>query len=468
MAGSGDDRALEALSRAFEDGKGVFDALRTVRSRRVGHGYRIDSGTSDPHPVTGRPLAQERGPLEFVSEVPPEPLSEVEAALLSWAACGPNGIAAWDISLDGGFHELTWISGRTAPAPGNSHATDLLVINDDGAFIYKPSRQRSATVEVEGATGPAKVLDWYRKGMIQILDERPDLDFALRAAGAPHATLMGPYQANLNRPGSTWFLPITDAGWLNSALINFMDCWHMYPIDEWNGDRPAGVERWIGEGKLELGTTIAASEQLIFQVESYPTGCMVQNIRLAAESMGLGTWCFCGFNPDVLMGAMPEVTRGLGFHVEAPNPRAPVSTGQTKIFGIEGVKEATYVPSPRFRSAEQLVDHWYEEKYGPGGTLRRGEDNALLKGLSPWKPEVTQAILDDPRTRPAEWVRDALVAYIDYCVENFGQWPVTYNPMQAHFGVVVHHVDEAFYDRHYRDGYLTEQHRKHFETWHRR
>ena len=66
---------------------------------------------------------------------------------------------------------------------------------------------------------------------------------------------------------------------------------------------------------------IAGEEQLIFQVEQFPTGAMVQNMRLATEAMGLGSWVFCGFNPDVLMGAMPEITRGLGFHVEAPNPR---------------------------------------------------------------------------------------------------------------------------------------------------
>jgi len=39
--------------------------------------------------------------------------------------------------------------------------------------------------------------------------------------------------------------------------------------------------------------------------------------------------------------------------------------------------------------------------------------------------------------------------------------------MQAHFSVVVHHVDEDFYDRYYREGYLSERHRRHFETWHK-
>jgi len=467
MPDSGKGKEIEAIRSALGDSIGVFQALGSVRSRRVGLGYRIDSGTSDPHPVTGRTLVQAKGPLEFISEKDPVPLSEAEEALLCWSACGPNGIAAWDISMDGGFHELTWISGRTAPAPGNSHATDLLVINDEGAFIYKPTRERTSHIEMQTGDTASKILDWYRKGMIQILDERPDVDYAVRSAGAPHATLMGPYQLNLNRPGATWLIPLTDAGWLNSALINFFDFWHMYPTDEWQGGRPAGVEKWIGEGKLELATSIAGSEQLIFQVESYPTGCMVQNVRLAAESMGLGSWCFCGFNPDLLMGVMPEVAQGLGFHVEPPNPRAPLSTGQTKVFGIEGVKEATYVPSPRFKSAEQLVDFWYNEKYGPGGVFHRGDDNALVQGLAPWNPQVAEQIAKHPRNEPADWVRPALIAYIDYCVENYGQWPVTYNPMQAHFSVVVHHVDEDFYDRYYREGYLSDRHRQHFKTWHK-
>jgi hypothetical protein len=456
----------ERLKYAFEQTPTFFQLCTTIRSRRVGRGYRIDSGTEIRHPVTGRLMRQDPGPMKFVSKKEPKPLTKLEEALICWAACGPNGLVAWDISLGGGFHELTWISGRTTPHPGNSLATDLLVINDDGAFIYRPTKERSKPIEIEGEEDYDKVLKWYEEGLIQILDERPDVDYALRAPGAPNATLMGPYQFNMNMPGTTWFIPITDAGWLNSALINFMDCWHMYFIDEWNGGRPAGVEKWIREGMLEFPVTIAGEEQLVFQVESYPTGMQIQNIRLAAEAMGLGTWVYCGFNPDILFGAMPEIARGLGFHVEAPNPKAPISTGQVKIFGIEGVKEATYVPSPRFKTAEQLVNHWYEEKYGKGMVLHEGPDNFLRKGGSPWKPEVAEAILRDKRIRPAEWVKEALISYIDYCVKNFGQWPVTYNPMQAHFGAVVHNVDEEFYDTYYKVGYINDRIRNRSKIWH--
>jgi hypothetical protein len=31
---------------------------------------------------------------------------------------------------------------------------------------------------------------------------------------------------------------------------------------------------------------------------------------------------------------------------------------------------------------------------------------------------------------------------------------------------VVHHLDCAFYDRHYRSGYVTDRIRRHFEAWH--
>jgi hypothetical protein len=38
--------------------------------------------------------------------------------------------------------------------------------------------------------------------------------------------------------------------------------------------------------------------------------------------------------------------------------------------------------------------------------------------------------------------------------------------MQAHFGVIVHHLDTDFYDQYYREGYLSHRHRNHFQNWH--
>jgi hypothetical protein len=463
----------QLLTRAFEDNRSVFELMRQTRTRRVGYGYRIDSGTTENHPVTGRPMPQELGPMQFVSEKAPLALTEVEESLLSWAACGPNGIVAWDISLGGGFHELVDIAGRTTPHPGNSLATDLLVINDHGAFIYNPGTDRSGAVEMaEASNGGSRydrVLEWYRKGTMQILDERPNIDYALRLPVAPHATLMGPYQHNMNKPGSTWFLPVTDNGKLTSAFVNLFDAWAMFPIDEFNGNQPAGVAEWVGEGKLELPVPIAGFDQLWFQVETYVPGMMVQNIRLAAEAMGLGHWNYCGFIPEVLLGAYPDLTPGLRATFAEPNPKAPIVTGAVKCIGWPGIKESTMVPSPRFPTAKALVDQWYEEKYGDGAWGAEGENNLLRKGQRPWKSDETvEGILQHPRARPQAWVREAVQAHIEYCVENFGQFPVTFNPLQMHFGVVVHHLDTEFYDRYYKDGYVTDRHRSHEADWHGR
>lgn len=454
------------LKMFFEETRTLPQLLATVRSRRVGRGYSIETGEEELRGATGRSIRQQRGPLAFKSEHSPLPLTEVEEAIIAWTACGPNGMVHWDIAVHGGFHELTWIAGRVAPAPGNSFAHDLLIIKDDGAYIYNPGLEREKMVEIEGEDDYEKVLRWYRQGMKRILDHRPDIDWATRAPGAPNASLFGPYQFNVNREGQTWFIPITDIGWLYfSVILNLFDVWHLYFLDDAT-QKPAGTERWVGEGKLEFPVTISQIEQFLFQVETYPPGSYVQDMRLAAEAMGLGSWVFCGYFDDVLMGAFPNVAKGLGFRSEPLNPKAPLACGALKIFGIEGIKEATYVPSPRYKDGRAVIEHMVEEKYGKGGTLAPGDDNWMLKHGGPFKPEVVKEIVNHPVVKISDWAIEAAIAYVDYCVDRYGQCPVYFNPMQCNFGAVIHHVDEAFYDKFYVGGSVTPQIREHMQKWH--
>lgn len=51
--------------------------------------------------------------------------------------------------------------------------------------------------------------------------------------------------------------------------------------------------------------------------------------------------------------------------------------------------------------------------------------------------------------------------FADFC----RQFPVTYNPLLAGFGTVVHHVDPALYEQ-LRPGYLTDARLTHHHTWH--
>jgi hypothetical protein len=454
------------LKHYFEGTRTLPQLLATLRSRRVGLGYSIESGESETRGATGRTLQQRRGPLAFVSEHPTLPLSEVEEAIVAWSACGPNGMAHWDIAVHGGFHELVQIAGRTAAGPGNSFATDLLVIKDQGAFLYNPGTERERMVEIRGEDDYHKVLDWYRGGMHQILDHRPDIDWGLRAPGAPNASLFGPYQFNVNREGTTWFIPITDIGWLYfSVMLNLFDAWHLYFTDDQTGE-PAGVGEWVGEGKLEFPITIGQIEQFIFQVETYPPGSIVQNMRLAAEAMGLGNWIFCGFFDDILMGAFPDLARGLEFRAEPLNERAPLASGALKIFGMQGVKEATYVPSPRYRDGRAIMQAMMEEKYGQGRTMSKGEDNWMLTHNGPFKGDTVREIVNHPVVQVSDWAVEAAAAYVDYCVERYGQCPVYFNPMQCNFGAVIHHVDPAFYERYYDGSSVTPTIRQHMEAWH--
>ncbi|MFF5991378.1 hypothetical protein [Prauserella flavalba] len=453
------------LKAYFERTRTLPQLLSTLRSRRVALGYRIDSGEEELS-ATGRRLRQPRGPLAFVSEHPVVPLTEVEEAITAWSACGPNGMVHWDIATSGGFPELTGIAGRTAAAAGNSFAHDLLVIKDEGAFVYDPGTERERMVEIESERDYHKVLDWYRSGLRKIHDGRPDVDWAVRAPGAPNASLFGPYQYNLNRPGTTWFIPVTDVGWLYfSALLNIFDAWHVYLVDDATAE-PAGTARWVGQGKLEFPLAISQYEQFLFQVETYPPGSMVQNMRLSAEAMGLGNWIFCGFFDDVLMGAFPDIATGLGFRHEPLNERAPVASGALKTFGVEGLKEATYVPSPRYPDGRAVVDAMLAQKYGPGGTMSRGEDNWMLRHRGPFKAAVVRELVEHPVIRISDWAADACAAYFDYCVARYGQAPVYFNPMQCNFGAVVHHVDPAFYERYYDGSSVTGQIREHQATWH--
>ena len=458
--------AQRQLARFFEATPSAAKLLTTLRSRRVGQGYKIETGDEDTHPITGRKMKQERGPLAFASTEQVIPLSEVEQAILCWAALGPNGMVNGDVAIHGGFRELAWFSGRTAAGPAGSFATDLIVVNDNGVFLYNPGQEREKRVEIEGPEDYWKVLNWLQTGTQRILDTRPAIDWAVRAPGAPHASLFGPYQYNVNLPGTVWLIPITDMGWFYfSVLLNFFDLWHLFPLDDATG-QPAGVAKWVREGQLEMPVPMSSLEKSAFQVETYPAGSMVQNIRLAAEAIGLGAWIFCGFFDDFLMGAYPDITKGFGFKCEPLNPKAPAAMGALKIFGLEGVKEGTYVPSPRYKNGAEVIQQMLNEKYGHGAPLADDESNWVLTHRGPFKPEVIREIAKDPAVRVSDWAVEATIAYVDYCVEKYGQCPVYNNSLECNFGAVVHHLDTAFYEKYYGDSGITQQIREHMQHWH--
>src|SRR5260370_36632909 len=115
----------QQLRRFFEETPPPSKLLTTLRSRRVGQGYKIETGVEEQHPVTGRVLKEERGPLAFASTETVVPLSATEQAILSWSAIGPNCMVNWDVAIHAGVHELAGLAGMAAATPCNSLATAL-------------------------------------------------------------------------------------------------------------------------------------------------------------------------------------------------------------------------------------------------------------------------------------------------------------------------------------------------------
>src|SRR5260370_356981 len=89
------DEEKAAIQRAFTQTPSLLQLLSTVRSRRFGMGYRYESGQSEVMTWgKGKTVVQEKGPTGYVSKMQPHPVSELEEAIIAWAACGPNGVMA--------------------------------------------------------------------------------------------------------------------------------------------------------------------------------------------------------------------------------------------------------------------------------------------------------------------------------------------------------------------------------------
>jgi len=155
----------------------------------------------------------------------------------------------------------TWLcwAGRTIPAPCNDLAVDLFIVNDQGTWMYGrwPSaalRSRSTTKTTTGRCSTGT------RGQDQGPDTRIDIGAEL---GPGLANLTGPWQYNVNRPGSTWFIPVADLGfeWFN-LLMPFYEYDHFYLSDPETGE-PCGTQEFIKPGMLEVPCPVPIYDQLL-------------------------------------------------------------------------------------------------------------------------------------------------------------------------------------------------------------
>lgn len=204
----------------------------------------------------------------------------------------------------------------------------------------------------------------------------------------------------------------------------------------------------------------------------HQVGCLVQNIRLAAEAIGLGAWVFCGTFSDLILGGYPDIAKGLGFKYIDRDPAKNPNKVPTS-YGLPGLKDAMVVPSPQYPTAESVMKAVYEGRYKPGAHFSK-QDNWAVRNGAPYKPEVMEEILNHPKIHYSDWALEAAQKTVEYIVNKWGVCPAFINPVQAQFTAQVHHLDLDFYRKYQTtmDGegepyIVTPQIKNHFKTWYK-
>lgn len=222
----------------------------------------------------------------------------------------------------------------------------------------------------------------------------------------------------------------------------------MYVVDDRQGFRPAGTEKWMQRGFLDrqkvLPLSILERQACYFTFNEPAVIC--QNIFLATEALGLGGWMHCGFLSLGVLEALGFEMVAAGAPGSLPNP-----------VGRRGVFEA-YCP-PFFQNMDAAVDAVVARIARQGGAGH----------LPPQGPT--------PYAMPDEAYREAIVEISDegvactksicnYIHETYGRFPATIDAMHLIWFMQVHHLDLEFYEKYFKAGVCGPTHLAHMDTWH--
>jgi hypothetical protein len=447
----------QQLVQAFERTPSLFKLLSSVRTRRMGKGFTIETGVEEIHAVTGRPQLMAKGPCEFVSEHDPQPLSEIEEALIMWAAGGPNGTIAMDLPTQADVATFLCVAGRTIPGPCNDSQVHFFIVNDNGLHFWYPTRDREKPVEIETEEDYDKVLKWYREGLVTLSDQRSAFDLSW---GVPNQ-LMGAWQWNFNKPGTTCIIPVSEHALEQvNLLLTFYEWNGWYFVDD-DGEPHVGADFLRDHPQLTLPFPLSMYEEFMLHIDDYVVGYSISQARLAAESLGVGAYVFCGFSENLMLGALPEIGNGLGFTYNE------LSDGRRFAQGLPGVFQGYGMPAPWWDSVDQLVDTVVNFRYNKQGVFfGEGSGSGSSMDNAPYNAETLKEIRKNDRLNYKPWAIEAAKRDIQHCLEKYGRYPVHYAPMQCNHIIQLQHVDTDYYDKYHVPGYMNDRIRTHDDTWH--
>jgi hypothetical protein len=437
--------------RGFESAL-EYPLLRAMFNRRT---RRVSKGVS----------SVPAGSLSYTSDQKPQPLSELEEALLI-AATGATGITMPDrpFELENGEDILgspnLYMGGRAAASPDNAQATHFLLINDEGTYFLKrlPGNEREVPLT------PESLVDRARRSKHLLMEGRLDLPRRF------------PYYLDSNRflsnlPGTTILLPIVDMTrqYINGLLylLTQPDGTRPAILDDRNYYMPAGVRKWIRNGFLnkEIPAPLGALGTFRTDIEAY---LLLQNVFLTTQAMGLGGWIHASFASPYLFGhpLFREQAKGLGFRYQIPKFRLRdmfrwgtfLAQPRANPVGLDGILEG--LCPPYYENMSDAVDAVLKMKYGEKGTYRDADPFEKI-----FRDGYARKYLDEVPPYRAETI-ECVKDICNYIYKTHRRFPAHVDAIFVP-GVWIqsHHLDLQYYDVLFRDGYSA-SHRKHQEFWH--
>jgi hypothetical protein len=435
----------------------LLGAMLGRRSRRFGRGMQIGGG-----------------PLAYTSQHAPQPLTEIEEALLVFAACGLTGFALADLdyATGQGGNMLAGLLGRTIASPDAVDAVSLVVTNDQATYLIKRPQDFDPS-EIPALVRLAQemnFLELYRHMRVKI------------AEGRATPPVKPGFNFNINKwalyaPGSTYLLPVNSmtAAYINVLLEAFDPAMGLYGVDERNFFRPAGVGQFA---KSRGGTldddfsggrifTVQAIEQALVESVSIEQGMLHQNVALMVQALGLGGFPnyarheYAWFEAlDFRMGSMPGsryagAGRLLSFIVGLLGRDQPYPFP----LGLERDGHVLLKPfcPPYYPTMKDAVKAFVAFKFSARGL------DLDRSGTTDWQDpgSVTAQI-----PGPSDSAIAATVAYCEYIFKRYGRFPAYTAPFRTMIGYQATHVDIDFYDRFYTPGALSDTQRQHQAYWH--
>jgi hypothetical protein len=405
------------------------------------------------------------GPLTYVSEKPPAPLTLDEQAALAFAACGITGHALAELPYadgvdpeTGGGNIMMHLVGRTAASGDGSHADTVFVIDDDGAWLLRrpqdhPPQRIPALI---GLAREGKLTELYEQSRVRVADRRVDIPRDV-------SYMLSLNKWSANRPGTTYFLPIAEltAFYINLVLILFDDDFSYFVLDDRNWFRPAGIGRFARSkgGRLadnpKLGRimTVSMLETLLLEFAAVEQGGIVQNLGLMTQALGLGGFAHFAAHPWIWerelgfeMVELPDTrilgmnlllrlgTRLLGREIQVPTP-----------VGLEHKSEVLIRPycPPYYSTMRDAVLAFVESKYGREGIFRSAGWTSAWRDPAAVRAGIPQY---------SEAAVEAAIAYCTYVYERYGRFPAVSGPFRTTLAYQASRLEPTFYERFYEPG----------------